>query len=361
MNTAELDILRIDQEILNNFEKEKELLPEIKARLNSIKSTLVSASNENLKSRIISSLKKTEDELEQQIFEIENNIQLNFYKVESAELLEKYKDQLNTLHKPSFVNPPTQNKEKRALINEFIKVASKYIEIPLEQKKETLVCKNCKNRKDFDQLEANIFICAICSVKQVVLKNISSYKDIDRVNGSTRYTYVRRVHFRDAINQYQAKQNSTIADDVYTQLTKELINHGLVDESKSDKCEKFTSVSKDHIRTFLQELGYPKHYENINLIHYTITGIKPDDISYLEEKLMKDFDILTDLYDKKYKSLDRKSFINTQFVLYQLLLRHKHTCKQDDFAILKTIDRKNFHNDIMSDLFTELSWNYTYI
>ena len=361
MNATELDILRIDQEILNNFAKEKEMLPEIKGRLKSIKSTIFSASEEGLKTRIISNLKKTEEDLEQQIYEIENDIQLNFYKVETAEILDKYKESLNTLLKPSFIKPPTQNKEKRALVNEFLKVASNYIEISLEPKKETLVCKNCKNRKDFDLLDSNIYICSLCSVKQVVLKNISSYKDIDRVNGSTRYTYVRRVHFRDAINQYQAKQNSTISDEVYDKLVKELINHGLVNEMEPEKQSKFQAVSKDHIRTFLQELGYPKHYENINLIHFTITGIKPDDISYLEEKLMKDFDILTDLYDKKYKTLDRKSFINTQFVLYQLLLRHKHSCKQDDFAILKTIDRKNFHNDVMSDLFSELSWNYTYI
>jgi hypothetical protein len=110
---------------------------------------------------------------------------------------------------------------------------------------------------------------------------------------------------------------------------------------------------------FLKELEYTKHYENANLIHYNITGNKPDDIGYLEDSLLNDFDILTELYDKKFKHLDRKNFINTQYVLFQLLLRHKHPCNKDDFNILKTVDRKTFHDEICKSLFEELGWNFS--
>ena len=110
---------------------------------------------------------------------------------------------------------------------------------------------------------------------------------------------------------------------------------------------------------FLKELEYNKHYENINLIHYNLTGVKPDDISYLENKLLDDFDSLTELYDKRFKNIDRKNFINTQYVLYQLLSRHKHPCIKEDFTILKTIDRKSFHDDICKVLFEERGWNHS--
>ena len=79
----------------------------------------------------------------------------------------------------------------------------------------------------------------------------------------------------------------------------------------------------------------------------------------MEEKLLQDFDILTEVYDKKFKNIDRKNFINTQYVLYQLLLRHKHTCNKEDFSILKTIDRKNFHDEIMKVLFETIGWNFS--
>ena len=110
---------------------------------------------------------------------------------------------------------------------------------------------------------------------------------------------------------------------------------------------------------FLKDLGYSNHYENVHLMHYNFTGIKPDDISYLEDKLLNDFDSLTELYDKKFKHIKRKNFINTQYVLYQLLQRHKHECKKEEFIILKTIDRKFFHDEVCKELFESLGWNHT--
>jgi hypothetical protein len=61
-----------------------------------------------------------------------------------------------------------------------------------------------------------------------------------------------------------------------------------------------------------------------------------------------DFDTLTDLYDKRYKcdrKIDRKNFINTQYVLYQFLNRHKFPCKKEDFNLLisSTIIRNVFN------------------
>ena len=100
-------------------------------------------------------------------------------------------------------------------------------------------------------------------------------------------------------------------------------------------------------------------YENVHLIHYGLTSIRPDDISYLEERLMIDFDILSKLYDKRFKHIKRKNFINTQYVLYQLLRRHKHKCEPNDLIILKTVERKCFHDNICKQLFEELNWNHT--
>jgi hypothetical protein len=165
--------------------------------------------------------------------------------------------------------------------------------------------------------------------------------------------YDRKVHFRDCIKQYQGKQNSTIP-------TVEFNNHHLLLGKDTDSKEyRFKNITKNHILLFLKELGYANHYENVHLIHYNLTNIKPDDISYLEDKLMDDFDNLTDLYDKNFKDINRKNFINTQYVLYQLLQRHKHPCKKEEFIILKTIDRKFFHDEVCKTLFETLGWNHT--
>jgi hypothetical protein len=113
---------------------------------------------------------------------------------------------------------------------------------------------------------------------------------------------------------------------------------------------------------FLKENGNSKHYEDVVLIYHKMTGKKVDDISYLENQLMEDFDKISNLYDKKFKftgKIDRKSFINTQYILFQLLRRHKYPCKKEDFNMLKTLDRKSFHDEIVRELFESLNFNFT--
>ena len=112
---------------------------------------------------------------------------------------------------------------------------------------------------------------------------------------------------------------------------------------------------------FLKELGYSKHYENINLIYSNITGKKLDDISHLVDRMIQDFDILSDTYDRKFSDTNRKNFINTQYVLFQLLRKHGHACDKEDFTNLKTVDRKFFHEEMIKKLFQELGWNYVSI
>jgi len=158
----------------------------------------------------------------------------------------------------------------------------------------------------------------------------------------------------------QGKQNCTIPQKVYDDLEEQFSKHYLLEgDINTPRPVRFSRVSKKLIKDFLQELKYNKHYENVHLIHYNFTCIKPDDISHIEDKLLNDFDTLTTLYDKRYKNTTtRKSFISTQFVLYQLLTRHKHPCNKSDFNIIKTNDRKAFHDDICENLFRELGWNY---
>ncbi len=369
----QVDILAIDVGILQAFEKEREKLPEMKDRLVSVQMSIESAeltlvssrSSEAASKTLLPALRETETELLRTICEIENKSVENFYKAETAEILEGYRAIQSAPVRVSFMGPPKPDPERAKLIQDYLKIASLYSPVPVPgvqsgPKAAKIACKNCGNRKEFDNVDTNVYICTVCSAQQVVLKTAASYKDVDRVNGATRYTYVRRVHFRDGMNQYQAKQNCTIDKKVYDKLKCELELHGLVDTEypESDKLNRYKNVTKEHIRIFLQELELPKHYENINLIHYNITGKKPDDIGYLEAKLMSDFDTLTDLYDKRFRHLDRKSFINTQCVLFQLLLKHRHKCEKEDFAILKTVEKKDFYDEIMSQLFEELAWTF---
>ena len=361
----DIDILEIDSKIIHNFDEDRlkiDLYEEKKKELES------SLKLNSLTQRTINSLNQSIDNFDKHIEDIRTNKMFNFYIIESAEILEKYRFILKQPQKVNFIGKPIRNnKEKHKLVLQYLDIATKYVDIKLDDvkltnnnKKEKIICNNCHNNKDFDIEEGNIYICLVCSSQQFILRNVTSYKDINRINISSKYMYDRKIHFRDCINQYQGKQNSSISQDVYDDLIREFESHHLVEADSKNKNakERFKNITKEHISIFLKELSYTKHYENINLIHYNLTGIKPDDIGYLEDKLLDDFDIITEAYDRIFKNLDRKNFINTQYILFQLLIRHKHPCKKEDFSMLKTIDRKNFHDEVCKILFEEIKFSF---
>ena len=211
-------------------------------------------------------------------------------------------------------------------------------------------------------LQDNLLICEVCgaTLEHSKYRNIS-YKDIDRVNITCKYQYDRITHFKDCIQQFQGKQNATIPPAVYSDLIFQFLQHGLIPENYKDipKKEAFKAITKEHILLFLKETNHTKHYEDVTLLHHYFTEIAPPDLSAIENALLQDFDALTALYDKKYRNSERKNFINTQYVLFQLLRRHRFPCKKEDFNILKTIDRKYYHDDITRALFEELGFNFT--
>lgn len=355
-----LDILAIDAIIRKKFEMEFSKLNEYSDKLEEIQ---VSLQNDKLRRNVRDNLEKARNELSEYIVEVSSRSKWNFYLMETVEYIERYKEILKTPIKVSFMGKASKNdKEKRTITNEYIDIASKYTEIEIDRsvKNEPIRCLNCSNKKEFDIIDGNTYICTKCYTRQIVMKHNSSYNDIDRVNISSKYMYDPKIHFRDCIKQYQGKQNCTIPKKVYKDLEEQFfLHHLLVEEKDTDTAIRFKNITKKHIMIFLKELGYSGHYENVHLIHYNFTGIKPDDISHLEEQLLDDFDILIELYHKRFKNIKRKNFINTQYVLYQLLRRHRHACNKDEFIILKTIDRKFFHDDICKKLFEELGWNHS--
>ena len=330
----DVDILDIDRKICQNFRNEKNRLQEYNEKLENLRNSL---KLNNIRDGIRENLIQCEKDLETYIDDLINDVSVNYYTIESAALLEEYKRILNAPVKVSFVGKSVKNnKQKQNLINTYLEIAGKYVNINInpEAKVYKIVCKNCRVCKDFDIVDENIHICTNCSAQEIIVKNISSYKDIDRINISSKYLYDRKVHFRDNINQYQGKQNVTIHQQVYDDLERQFeLHHLLLDESQcKDKKDRFRNITKEHVYMFLKELDYTKHYENATMIHYNMTGIKPDDIGHLEERLLEDFDLLTETYDKIFKNIDRKNFINTSFVLFLLLSKYKHPCKKEDFS-----------------------------
>lgn len=225
-------------------------------------------------------------------------------------------------------------------------------------------CPSCENT-DEDRFEIDEFnrkTCLDCSTQQYAIETGITHKDYTRVNIVGKFIYNRILHFQDCIKQYQGKQNCKIPNKLYQDLDAKFKAYRLL--LHTDGHIKYSKITRNHIMMFLKELRYTKHYENVNLIYFTLTNKRVDDITHLEDRLVDDFKELVSLYDDihgkdKPEELDRKNFMNVQYLLFQLLRRHGHPCKIENFTILKTVDRKLFHDTICKNLFDKLGWKFT--
>jgi hypothetical protein len=342
----------------------------------------------NLRPRIIYKLNNFRDTLTSQIEEHEN---LKYFNVDVAPLIERYHNLNKQTMAIPFFNTNKKNLKEHALKKEqiqkdFIQKLKEYTNLKnfeFMMKNYAFVPRSspppcvCGNKTEFIRDEDRA-VCAICSTEQSLISNTSSFSDVGRVNMASKYTYNRKVHFRDCIIQYQGKQKTHIPEEIYTILEvklveKKLIN-GSLNQSREKKYEKITRVMVLNILKELESKDIKKFYDDIVLIHHTLTGQPCDNIEYLEDSLLDDFDKLTETYDNLYankeleepqgsdkvKITKRKNFINAQFVLYQLLKKHGHPCNEMDFLTLKNSERKKFHHTICKELFSILGWKYSY-
>lgn len=357
------NIITIHNTIIDNFAREKTILPDLKKKIEDIRCILT---DDKLSSANRGKLEREVETLLQRYNEIESDSKLNFYLLETVPIIKRYETELNKPIEINFMGEPKRidTRVMDQIHDEYVQVVEAIV--PVEKRhvyNHNKVCPSCDS-VSLEQIteKTNACVCSQCGTERDELEITFSYKDSDRINITSKYMYDRKVHFKECIDQFQGKQNSTIKQEVYDKLIEQFRLHGLVREGDLPNKIKYEKITKNHITLFLREINYANHYEDLNLIYHKITENELDDISHLKNVLMEDFDKLSTIYNEEYiknKKISRKNFINTQYVLFQLLRRHKYPCSQNDFSLLKTIERKEFHDEICSHLFKKLGWNFT--
>lgn len=357
------DIISVDKKVRKGLvNKDTESIAEKKRRIDEINKILSKFTN-ILQYRDLTLLKDEGVKLQKEIDDALYNEHLAYYIEQTSKYIEKYKSMLKEKVSISFVKKGAVKSknllEKEKIISEYLKIAREFVNI------ENIIAEKGKNKQDcscggntFD-IDDNIYTCIDCGEQKEKTGGISSYNDINRINTSNKYTYDRRVHFRDTVYQYQGKQNSTVKQEVYDQLEKKFKLHKLLSKSNV-RCEKYKHITKEHIYLFLKENGHSRHYEDITLIYCKITGKKPPDLSEIEAELFEEHEKMLQIYEK-IKTDGRKNFLNAKYVLYQLLLKRRIKCDREDFNVLKTADRLDYHNETCKKIFDMLEWSFTYI
>ena len=294
--------------------------------------------------------------LRRAIDDIANSFELGYYIYQTQDLLEEYKSLASQAKIISFVTPTTtvssQSRRKHSIACRYLRIASDYIDVSIGDikgpefgKPSGLKCPNCAST----QLHSDDTLSTCLACGQVIekLDDAPSFKDTDRINMSTRYTYSKRGHFVDAMTRFQGKQNTNVAPRVYNVLQQQMKHHNLTPGS----------VTKEQMYLFLSENGLSSYYDDINLIYHTITKTSPPDISAYEDRLLDMFDQQEEVYEK-IKDPSRINSLNVNYKLFKLLQILGYPCTRHDFHFLKTQNKLNEHDEYWEEICKNKGWRF---
>ena len=179
-------------------------------------------------------------------------------------------------------------------------------------------------------------ICESCHVidklyRRLVPENLLNYTI------HSKNTYTPASYFKKCIERYLGLQTCNIPDSIYDAL-------------------KDTEITRSTILKCLKELKYVKHYKNVHKIYFDLAGQMIDDIGYLEHTLVQDYREFTRVYNTL--DIDRKNFLNAQYMLYRLLERRRHVCNLENFNLPKTQMSRTFHDKVCKRVFETLGWDF---
>lgn len=318
------------------------------------------------------------EKLNSKISDLKNDTLLKEYLKSSENIIEEYK-RIGPLRKIiSFKNnsekkPDADHKERHNLISRFLTIAEKYIDINIVRETEVRdICHNCGtqyNERSHDRDQFSNDYCKNCYVERVTVSKIPFYRDINRINTSTINNYEDRDNFYKAIIRFQGKQQVNFPDDIYTKLDNYFKSYNfptseVVKSLPLNENGRRGDTNKTLMYKALSEINLPCYYEDINLICQNYWGWRLPDISGLEATLMEDYDIFQSVY-RKIK-IDRKSSLNTDYILFVLLKRRNFPCTSDDFKCITTQEilyryeetRRKVYEELEKTNISDIPWTY---
>lgn len=209
-------------------------------------------------------------------------------------------------------------------------------------------CPDCNIDYVLDQSEG-MYVCVNCgSVEMIIIEaEKPSYKEVS--TDKPGYPYKRINHFNEWLSQFQAKESSVIPNDVYTLIKKELYKNRITD---------FKKVKPKTIKDTLKKLGLTNYYEHKTHIISKLSGLPPPIIDRETEDTLRRMFKQIQLPFEKHRPQDRTNFLSYAFVLHKFseLLELDEFTKC--FPLLKSTDKLRIQDKIWKDICFELKWEF---
>jgi hypothetical protein len=211
-------------------------------------------------------------------------------------------------------------------------------------------CRQCgvMYSRVFDE-SASEEICKECGAVEYILGEEVGFKEEQDLEKHIIYSYKRENHFNEWISQFQAKESTTVPDDVIAKLRTEF---------RKQKVKELSEITHEKVKGLLKKLGYAKYYEHVPYIATIVSGITPPTMPQaLEDKLRLMFHAIQAPFEK-HKPLNRKNFLSYSFVLYKMSELLGEDQYLPCFPLLKSREKLYVQDQIWKKICDELLWQF---
>jgi hypothetical protein len=192
-------------------------------------------------------------------------------------------------------------------------------------------------------------VCTDCGAAEQTGDYEVDYKEDKEMDKTIIYPYKRENHFNEWINQFQAKEVTTVPQKIIDDLRIEL---------KKQKIIKQADITHKKIKELLKKLSYNKYYEHIPYITTILHGSRPPVMSKeLEDKLRNMFYAIQKPFDK-FCPGDRVNFLSYSYVLYKFCELLGEDEYLQFFPLLKSREKLYRHDQTWKLITAELRWEY---
>lgn len=211
----------------------------------------------------------------------------------------------------------------------------------------TDICQFCYQGEMIPVESEGIMVCNHCAKHVVFLidNEKPSYKEPPKE--ACFYAYKRINHFREILAQFQAKETTSIPENVLESIKQQI---------KKERIE-ITQFTDKKAKEIMKKLGFNKYYEHIPFIKDKL-GIKPPVMTPdLEDRLCNLFMEIQGPY-AKFCPDDRVNFLNYYYTVYKLceLLGRREFLPF--FPMLKDREKRIEQDQIWKQICIELDWEF---
>lgn len=270
------------------------------------------------------------------------------YLLDTAQIVEEYSR-----------NPPRER--KRELINEYCRVTGMRCPTYRNESRESSTCDKCGGDIVENRRESYV-VCVDCGTCSALLLQSSmefaSYDQLKNLNIKAQYTYERKSHFKEELEQCQGKEANVIPSKILD---------AVLLQCMKDKVYTMQDFKKKDMRAILKRVGLSAYYKHSVKIIQLLGGNTGLDLSKYEKVLYHMFQLIQVPFDENKHLLDlcrlkavRQNFLNFRYTMRKFLeiLKFDNEVLNDYFPYSKNKKTLKTYDRVWENICRKFQWDF---